>query len=195
MEKAFQKSFDNLNLGYIDLFLLHFPVSAKRVLIKDDLPADDVNSYQVFPFDKNGKIMESDADYVDTWRAMEKLVESKRVRSIGLSNFNSQQIDRIYTAATIKPVNNQIECHPNLNQRKLIDFCMKRNMTVTAYSPLGRTNTQQTAGMKLAIIDPKVLGIAKNHKKTPAQIILRYLVNEYFFVEIIIGQNVSKQLS
>lgn len=98
---------------------------------------------------------------------MERLAQSGRARSIGISNFNSQQIDRILSIATIKPVTNQIECHPNLNQRRLIAFAAAQNITTTCYSPLGH-------GKKLAISDPKVLDIANRYGKTPAQVLLRY---------------------
>lgn len=122
-----------------------------------------------------GKTLTTDVDYLSTWWEMEKLVESGRVRSIGISNFNSQQTQRIIDNAKILPVTNQVECHPNLNQRKLIDFSALRNVTITAYSPLGRPHTQ--SGKKLAISDPKVLELAQKYKKTPAQIILRYTVS------------------
>lgn len=118
--------------------------------------------------------MTADVDYLDTWRAMEKLVESGRVRSIGISNFNSEQTERILLNGKIKPVTNQVECHPNLNQRKLIEFSAAKNITITAYSPLGRPHTP--SGRKLAISDPKVLEMAQKYRKTPAQIILRYTV-------------------
>lgn len=100
---------------------------------------------------------------------MEKMVESGRIKSIGISNFNSEQIDRLLSIATIKPVTNQVECHPNLNQRKLIAFAAARNITTTCYSPLG-------SGQKLAISDAKVLEIAKRYGKSPAQILLRYSI-------------------
>lgn len=102
---------------------------------------------------------------------MEKLVESGRVRSIGISNFNSEQTDRILSIAKIKPVTNQVECHPNLNQRKLIEFSKIRNITITAYSPLGRAS-----GKNLAINDPKVFELAQKYGKSAAQIVLRHTV-------------------
>lgn len=173
VEKAFQRQFDNLNLGYIDLYLIHNPVPYRRVLQNIRLPSDDVNAFHLFPADKDGKTLTTDVDYVDTWRAMEKLVESGRVRSIGISNFNSQQTDRILQNAKILPVVNQVECHPNLNQRKLIDFCAARNITITGYSPLGRPTAHRG---KMAISDGRVLELAQKYKKTPAQIVLRYTV-------------------
>lgn len=125
-------------------------------------------------FHQLGKTLTSDVDYLDTWRAMETLVESGRVRSIGISNFNSEQTQRILSMGKIKPVTNQVECHPNLNQRKLIEFCAAKNITITAYSPLGRPHTE--SGKKLAISDARVLELATKYQKTPAQIILRYTV-------------------
>lgn len=119
-------------------------------------------------FFSSGNTLTSDIDYLDTWKAMEKLVESGRVRSIGISNFNSQQVDRIYKNSKIKPVLNQVECHPNLNQLKLIEFCAARNISTTAYSPLGRGRT--------ILSEPKILELARRYQKTPAQIILRYTV-------------------
>jgi len=168
VEKAFQRSFDDLNLDYIDLYLIHFPVAFQRVLLNGK------NEFNLYPVDKDGKTLNADVDYVDTWKAMEKLVETGRVRSIGISNFNSQQVDRLYSMASIKPVTNQVECHPNLNQRKLIEFCAARNITITAYSPLARPSTHDDR--KLAISDPKVSEMSQKYKKTPAQIILRYTI-------------------
>lgn len=69
----------------------------------------------------------------------------------------------------------QVECHPNLNQRKLINFSAERNITITAFSPLGRPHTP--GGARLAISDSNVAALAKKYQKTPAQIILRYTVN------------------
>lgn len=171
VEKAFQRSFDNLNLGYIDLYLIHYPISYRRVIENSRLPPDDVNAFYVFPFEDGssircltsqilyhvfsatrlfcnysfyplfecnsccivhyewgllkivGKTARADIDYLDTWRAMEKLVQSGRVRSIGLSNFNSEQTDRVLFFAKIKPVTNQVSMRiikSNLKSMKLI---------------------------------------------------------------------------
>lgn len=200
MAKAFQKSFDNLNIEYIDLYLIHNPVAYQRVLKSPGLSLDDFDSFKTFPVDENGKIvylrrntieiqsknhllgkpLTEDVDYLDTWREMEKLVEGGKVRSIGISNFNSEQTARLLSIAKIKPVTNQVECHPNLNQRKLIEFSAAKNITITAYSPLGRVDP------KLAISSPKILEMAQKYGKTPAQIVLRYsvyLLSEVYWME------------
>jgi len=103
-------------------------------------------------------------------------MKTGKVRSIGVSNFNSQQIDRLLAVAKIKPVVNQVECHVNFNQHKLLKFCAERNITVTAYSPLGRPGRPQNTGSNdtLAINDPKIAEIAASHKKSPNQVVLRY---------------------
>lgn len=106
---------------------------------------------------------------------MEKLVKSGKVRGIGLSNFNSEQISRILEIAEIKPVNNQIEVNPGWNQKKLIEFCRSHDITVTAFGPMGRPH-RATYGNKTALGDPRVLDIGKKYGKTDGQVVLRYLV-------------------
>lgn len=120
----------------------------------------------------------SDVDYLETWKGMEECVDLGLVRSIGLSNFNTEQIDRLLANCRIRPMNNQVECNPNLNQKKLIEFCQKRGITVTGFCPLGRP--AQTSGVEgkpqPSIEEPKLKAIAEKYKKSPAQIVLRYLV-------------------
>lgn len=99
---------------------------------------------------------------------MEKLFDLGLVKSIGLSNFNSEQVDRVVNESRIKPVCNQIECSPIINQKKLTAFCKERNVVVIAYCPLGQNQLNE---------NPDIKRIAAKYHKTPAQICLRYLVN------------------
>ncbi|XP_069679203.1 1,5-anhydro-D-fructose reductase-like isoform X2 [Periplaneta americana] len=161
-----KKTLEAMGLDYLDLYLIHFPTALKE-------------GDHFLPKDENDKIIYSDADYVDTWRGMEKCVELGLVKSIGLSNFNSQQIDRVLEIATIKPVVNQIECHPYLNQSKLINFCKEREIVIMAYAPFGRPGSKVfyiRHDTPLLFEDPKLQGIASKHGKTVAQVILRYLI-------------------
>lgn len=96
--------------------------------------------------------------------------------SIGISNFNSQQIERLLQNARIKPVTNQVEVHPYFSQKKLIDFCSKRDIWVTAYGPLGLQIPLKDSKLPKLVENPKIVAIANEVKKTPAQVILRYLV-------------------
>lgn len=117
-------------------------------------------------------------DFLDTWRGMEECVKLGLTRSIGLSNFNSEQIDRVLSIAQIKPVMNQVECHPNLNQRKLREFCASRDMAVTAYSPFGSPKRPwaKPGDPKFVLDAPEIVNIGAKYDKTPAQVILKYLV-------------------
>uniref|UniRef100_A0A8D8XTW5 Alcohol dehydrogenase [NADP(+)] A n=2 Tax=Cacopsylla melanoneura TaxID=428564 RepID=A0A8D8XTW5_9HEMI len=156
--KACQNSCKKLGLDYVDLYLIHWPFGIKGKDVED------------LSFEGE----ESNVSLEETWRGMEKCVEKGFAKSIGLSNFNSVQIKRILDCAKIKPVNLQIEVHPYLNQRKLIDYCKKQNITVTAYSPLGAPWTNPDK--PLLINDPVLKEIADKYRKSPAQVVLRYLI-------------------
>lgn len=108
---------------------------------------------------------------------MESLVKLGLVKSIGLSNFNSEQIERILSVAEIKPVTNQVECSPELSQKKLIKFCKERDIVITAYRPLGKANAELKHPPYL--FDDRVEVIAGKYKKTAVQIVLRYLVSSF----------------
>ncbi|ENN80602.1 hypothetical protein YQE_02981, partial [Dendroctonus ponderosae] len=119
----------------------------------------------------------SDVDYLETWGAMEEVQKMGLTKSIGVSNFNSEQITRLIANSKIKPVVNQVECNPNLNQKKLIRFCKERDIVIVGYTPLGRSDLVGTPGFPVpSILDEKVAKIARKYKKSPAQVVLNYLV-------------------
>lgn len=154
---------------------MHSPEAYHRIA-KPNLPhaPQSIDDIELFPKDVNGQTLTANIDYIDTWHAMEQLLHTNLVRSIGVSNFDIAQIQRLESAAQIKPVVNQVECHPNKNQRPLIDYCASQGIAVTAYSPLGRPH--EANGKQIAIFDPNVQLIANRYNKTPAQVILRYTV-------------------
>lgn len=119
--------------------------------------------------------VKSETDYVDTWLAMEDLQREGLVRSLGVSNFNSEQLTRLLAVATIRPVTNQVECSPILTQVKLRKFCAERDIVLTAFGPLTRPHRVKE-GEESSLQDPCVLALAKKYAKTAAQIILRFLV-------------------
>lgn len=151
---------------------MHAPFAYQRISKTTNSTPTDFEDTNLMPFDSNNKRLLLDIDYLDTWKAMEALIETGKVRSLGVSNFNSQQLDRLVSSSKIKPVVNQVECHPNLNQRKLIEFSKARNVTVVAFSPLGRPS--DAGNRNIAFKHPKVLEIAQKHNKNPGQIILRF---------------------
>lgn len=167
----FNKSLSDLQLDYVDLYHMHFPVASKRS--EDD--------YAIFPM-KDGLFEGDEVDLLDTWRAMEKLVESGVVRSLGLSNCNIRQIRRIHEAATIKPAVLQVECHAYLPQFELQELCSELGMVMTAYSPIGAPGQVTGSSEGRVLDDEKLKPICKRHGKSPAQVLLRYSVQRGIIV-------------
>ncbi|XP_055704883.1 aldo-keto reductase family 1 member B1-like [Phlebotomus papatasi] len=167
VERACRKSLANLGLDYIDLYLMHTPMAFEFHGDEDTAPKNSA-----------GEILSSTTDYLDTWRAMEPLVEKGLVRSIGVSNFNSAQLTRLLANCKIKPVSNQVECNPGINQGPLRNFCAKNDIALIAYSPLGRPHyaAKDPNFPRPALLDDRVISMGKKYNKSPGQIILRFLV-------------------
>jgi len=172
--KNCELSLKNLRTDYIDLYIMHFPMAWKG----DENFKAMID--QTDPREKKRHLVE-DVDYVDTWRAMEELVRQGKVKSIGVSNFNEFQLNRLLQNSTIKPANNQIEIHPYLTNEPLVDFCHKNNVTVTGFSPLGNPSkpvTRAWKGDEITILEePTVVELAKKYNKTPAQILIRFALD------------------
>jgi len=161
---SLKTSLKDLGVDFVDLYLIHWPVAFKE--------GNDLS-----PKDADGKFLFSDVDFCDTWKAMEDCVHLGLTKSIGLSNFNSQQIDQIMKDCKIKPVMNQVECHPYLNQNKLIEFCKSKEIAITAYSPLGSpTRPWVGASDPRVMEDPTIIEIGKKYAKSPAQVLLRWQI-------------------
>lgn len=129
---AFEASLERLQLDYLDLYLIHWPVADK---------------------------------YTETWSALENLYKEKKVRAIGVSNFHSHHLDTLLEKAKIVPMVNQVELHPYLTQKKLRAYCKSHDIQVEAWSPLMQGHFLQ---------DETILQLAEKYNRTPAQIILRW---------------------
>ncbi|XP_063899142.1 uncharacterized protein LOC110382948 [Helicoverpa armigera] len=164
VEQACRASLEKMGLEYFDLYMIHNPMSFKEG--SDPIP-------------KIATVIQySQHDYLDAWYGMEDLVNKGLVRSIGVSNFNSQQIQRILDKGRLKPMVNQVECHPYLTQERLDNFCAERNITLSAYGVLGSKGTP--ADMKSSftpvIDDALVKVIASGSAVSPAQLLIRYQI-------------------
>ncbi|SDP91869.1 Aldo/keto reductase [Mucilaginibacter sp. OK268] len=158
VELAFEASLKRLQLSYLDLYLIHTPYAFQ--------PGDDQD-----PRDQNGHVIyDSDVTLLDTWRAMERLVDSGKCRAIGLSDITLKDLVPLYEAARIKPAVVQVESHPYLPETELLEFCQEKGIVFLAFAPLGH-------GIRPGLLeDPVILAIAARVKKTPAQVLLAWAI-------------------
>jgi aldehyde reductase len=174
---ALEHTLKQLNLQYLDLYLIHWPIG---------YPV----SKELFPKNEAGEPLHTNFDLKDTWRAMEDMVNAGLTKSIGISNFNIEQVDYIVANAKIQPVTNQFEVHPYLLNKDLIKHCRSKNIVVTAYSPLGSPGRPwATAEDRFALKEPKLIAIAEKYKKSPGQVLVRYQVQ---IGNVVIPKSVTK---
>ncbi|XP_058525514.1 estradiol 17 beta-dehydrogenase 5 isoform X2 [Ochotona princeps] len=162
---SLEKSLKKLQLDYVDLYIIHFPAALK--------PGEDL-----LPRDENGKVIFDTVDICATWEAMEKCKDAGLAKSIGVSNFNSRQLEKILNKPGLKykPVCNQVECHPYHNQRKLLEFCKSKDIVLVAYAALGSNTNKQWVKKDNPVLleDPVLNAMAEKYRRTPAQVALRY---------------------
>ncbi|XP_075711912.1 aldo-keto reductase family 1 member C1-like [Rhinoderma darwinii] len=167
VQPALEKSLNDLQLDYMDLFLIHTPVELK--------PGDDP-----FPKDEDGKLIFNNTDIRDTWKALEACKDAGLVRSIGVSNFNRSQLELILNMPGLKykPVCDQVECHIFLNQSKLLKFCKSQDIVLVGYSVLGSSRVENWIDQNSPQVleDPVLNTVAKKLKRSPAQVAMRYLL-------------------
>ncbi|KAL7928109.1 NADP-dependent oxidoreductase domain-containing protein [Trichoderma chlorosporum] len=140
VESALDKTLEDIGTDYLDLFLMHWPAAFK-------------SGDEWFPLDDQGIFRLSDIDPAVTYSAMESLLQTGKVRAIGVSNFTIKRLEDLMSKTKVIPAVNQIEAHPYLQQRQLFDFCQSKGILIEAYSPLGNNQT----GEPRTVDDPLIL--------------------------------------
>ncbi|KAL9539020.1 hypothetical protein MBANPS3_010516 [Mucor bainieri] len=168
VKSAVKASLEALGLDYLDLYLIHWPVSFINTGKPEDTPVVPTMDYLIPK--KDGVVQIEQVDPLETWKAMEELVEQGLVKAIGLSNFNIEKIQHVLDHCKIKPAQLQVELHPGLQQPELVDFCHKHGIHVTAYSPLGNN----VYGEERIVDDPVIVNVAKKLNKSPAQVCIAF---------------------
>lgn len=158
VKPAFEASLKKLKLDYLDLYLIHTPFAFQ--------PGDNQD-----PRDANGNVIyDREVTLLDTWRAMEELVNEGKCKAIGLSDVSLEKVKEIFEAATIKPAVVHVESHPYLPEWELLNYCRANGIVLQAFAPLGHNSEPNL------LDDPVITGIAQRVGKTPAQAVLAWAI-------------------
>jgi diketogulonate reductase-like aldo/keto reductase len=155
---AFEASLKKLQLDVLDLYLVHTPFAFR--------PGDELD-----PRDANGQVIyDQGVTLLETWGAMESLVQAGRCKAIGLSDVSLAQAQAIVDAATIKPAVVHVESHPYLPEWELLNYCREQGIALQAFAALGHSSEPKL------LDDPVVVGVAQRVNKTPAQVLLAWAI-------------------
>lgn len=164
VKPALKQTLKDLQLEYLDLYLIHWPVAFKPEV-------------KGFPDSDDGFYSLEEVPLEETWNAMVELRNDGLVKHVGVSNFSQQKINHLISTTGETPEMNQVELHPYLHQKELVDFCHKKDILVTAYSPLGsqdRTEEMKADDEPTLLDNEVVKDIAKKHDVSPAQVLIRF---------------------
>src|SRR3954466_11056976 len=158
VKPAFEASLKKLELDFIDLYLIHTPFAFQ--------PGEEQD-----PRDKNGAVIyDKSVTLLDTWRALERLVDEGKCKAIGLSDVSLEQVEKIVRAARIKPAVVHVESHPYLPEWELLNYCKKNGIVLQAFAALGHSSEPKL------LQDPVVIAVAQRVGKTPAQVLLAWAI-------------------
>ena len=158
VKPAFDASLRRLQIDYVDCYIIHTPFAFQ--------PGDEQD-----PRDERGQVIyDSGVTLLDTWRALERLVDDGQCKSIGLSDVTLDKLREIVTAARIKPAVVQVESHPYLPEWELFSFCREHGIVLLAFAALGHALDPKV------LDDPVITAVAERVQKTPAQVALAWAV-------------------
>ena len=173
VRSAVERTLRDLQVDYLDSYLIHFPISLAYVAPETRYPP----GWFFEPDAPNPSMQSIKVPVAETWGAMEELVDAGLVRTIGVCNFGISLLRDLQAGARIQPSSLQVEMHPRLTQEKLLQFCNQENIAVTAFSPLGAPSYVPLGMAKETdslLINQDILEIADAARRTAAQVLLRW---------------------
>ncbi|KAM0212281.1 hypothetical protein ACHAQD_009857 [Fusarium lateritium] len=172
VERALDESLTDLDTPYVDLLMMHYPCTFQR-------------GEDRFPRDRDGKMIHGETSYVDTWKAMEKLVKTGKVKALGVSNFSKGELERLIHESSTVPAVHQMEVHPYLQQKEFNEWLRSQGIHVVQFSPLGNMNdfyratgwSKEVAHMMRVIDQPILKELGQKYGKSAVQIVLSWGIN------------------
>lgn len=176
-QETLEQTLKDLQLEYLDLYLIHWPFAfGEKKLEKPEGVPQPLR----MPDGSPNPIWSIRMEYLATWRTLEGMVGAGKVRSIGVSNFSTDQLEHLRTSAKVMPAVNQVELHPYLQQQDMMSYCEEKGIIVMGYSPLGSSaqRSPEAHGSTL-LAHPVVVEVAEQVGKSVAQVLIRFGLQKY----------------
>lgn len=167
VERSLDLSLRDLGMEYVDLYLMHWPSAFK-------------SGDNMFPKGPDAKVQVGNTSYVDTWKAMEKLLATGKTKAIGVSNFSQAEMETLLREGSVVPAAHQVELHPWLQQKAFCAWHKSKGIHIQQYSPFGNQNEIYDAGKNMGKLmdDPVLVEIGKKYHKTGSQVALAWGVTQ-----------------
>ncbi|KAJ8072238.1 hypothetical protein PM082_015797 [Marasmius tenuissimus] len=161
VREAFEESLNSIGCDYIDLYLMHWPQANKP---SDEILGDASDAWEAYGADES-------PTFSETWRDMEDLMNTGKIRAIGVSNFSIKNLEILLPQCRILPATNQVESHPYLPNHELKAYCDAKGISMTCYSPLGQQHPSEPNSL---LGNPIVASIAAKHNIDVAQVLISW---------------------